>query len=382
MHELTNMSHQMNNTTASSVEYETDNTTGNAASLMYIEHQMQLIQSFYFWWHIIIIPVGIVGNVLCLLVMLQKQNRSISCSVYMGALAVADTIHLLIKGFSAVAFPELSNVIEETATLLCKVTFYCLFTSSQCGVLIILAFLMERVIAVRKPMKAAIILSPKRALIISFIIVAFASLFNIPFIFVASIVKVMETVRCAPDTPGKLGYVIHSMVGLLINGVLPLVIILVVNLMILYTIKSSKAAFGKRKKTKEYHTQARERITSVSGTKDILEMTDDTTVTSGELSVVSRSRSQRERQLTVMTVAMTLAFLLCTMPMHVFGVVWTNIEYQRSVRMQIMFELTGCIVQSLVTLNCAINFYLYILTGSKFRSDLKMLFRCCRRDLG
>ena len=417
------MSHQFNNTTVSSVEYETDNTTGNAASLLYIKNQMQLIESSYFWFHIIVVPVSIVGNVLCFLVMSQKQNRSISCRVYMSALAMADTLHLLTKGFSALGFPEMSNFKEETASLVCKVIKYCLFTSSQSGVLIILALLIERVIAVRKPMKAALILSPSRALIITLIIVAFASLFNVPSIFVASARKFTVTVTCASfEAMGKLGYIIHSIVGLFINGVLPLVSILVMNLMILYTIKLSNAAFGKQKKTKKYHTQTRERITSVSGTIDILKRTDETmensrditasmssapdttasatprtetrhtsqsdweadqegkhTSASRSLASRSRSQSQRDRQLTVMTVAMTLVFLLCTVPFLVLIVVWRNIEYQSSARHQIMWLLSR-IVSSLATLNCAINCYMYILTGSKFRSDLKKLFRCRNRD--
>ena len=340
--EGTNLSFQFNKTTASSVEYETDNTTGNAASLMHIKIQMQLIQSSLFWWHIIIVPVGIVGNVLCLLVMSQKQNRSVSCSVYMRVLAVADTIHLLTKGFYVLGLHEILNFIEETASLMCKVILYCYFTSSQSGVLIILALLTQRAIAVCKPMKVAIILSPNRALIITFIIVAFASLFNIPTIFVATAKKFMGNDDCASDALGKVGYIIKRIVGLFINGVLPLVSILVMNLMILYIIKSSKAAFCKQKKTKKYHTQTRERITSVFGTIDGLEMTNETMVTSGDIttftssdadttasatsgtetrraqsnleadhaskyastshSLASKSRSQWERQLTAMTV--------------------------------------------------------------------------------
>ena len=413
------MSYLMNNTTASSVEYETDNTTGNGESLIYIKTQMQLIQRSYFWLHIIIIPVGFVGNVLCSLVMSQNQNRSISCSVYMRALAVADTIQLLTKAFYALGFPAISHFKEESVSLICKGIMYCTFTSSQCGVLIILALLIERVIAVRKPMKAAIILSPNRALIITSLIAAFAFLFNIPFIFTTSAKKFTVAVRCASDATGKLGYIIHSVVGLLVNGVLPLVSILVMNLMILYTIKSSKAAFGKQTKTTKYHTETKERIPSVSGTIDMLEMTDETTVTSGYIttctpsaagttasatfstdtrhgqsnlevdhagkhtsashSLARQSRTQRDRQLTVMTVAMTLAFLLCTVPLLVHVAVWRNIEYQSSARRQVMFQLTGCIVNTLGTLNAAINFYMYILTGSKFRSDLKKLFYCHNR---
>ena len=68
------MSAAHENTTASSVVNEADNTTGNAASFMIYKKQMALIQSSFFWFHVIIIPFGITGNGLRLLVMSQKQN--------------------------------------------------------------------------------------------------------------------------------------------------------------------------------------------------------------------------------------------------------------------------------------------------------------------
>ena len=53
-----------------------------------------LMDQLHFWWNVVLIPLGIMGNILCLLVVCQKQHRAISCSVYIAALAVCDATTL------------------------------------------------------------------------------------------------------------------------------------------------------------------------------------------------------------------------------------------------------------------------------------------------
>ena len=359
----------------------------------------------------------------------------------MGALAVADTILLLSSAVFYAVSPRITYLREETIQVMCKVVVYSTFTSSQCGVFLILALLLERVIAVSKPMKAAILLSPKRALIISFCVLIFSAVFNVPFIFITSTNLQGETavyMPCASETRGDLASVIHGMAGLVLNGVVPLVGILVMNLMILYVIKSSKYAFGKQKKAKKY-------FKNISSVSDSVDMTTGATVETSvdtkaipqavdyedsmittpdssktrESHVVStdhtetssvksiktepsqsdmvnhskmskaattskmqHGQSQRERQLTMMTMVVTLAFLVCTLPKFVHILIFRNIEYQSSPMRKIVFAWSGFMSQNLNTLNSAINFYMYVLTGSKCRSDLKNLFTCRKGGLG
>ena len=407
--------HQPDDTSASSAVYKADNTTASTSFLANIKNQVTL---FYFWWHVIIVPVGIVGNVLCFLVMSQKRNRLISCGAYMRALAVADTVHMITPAVYSVLFTRVTNLIQETAsiTLVCKAMTYCSFTSGQCGVLIILAILVKRVIVVRKPMKAAPLLSTKRAFIITFTIAVFASLFNIPVIFITSATKVASTVECANNAMGRsrVGYTIYSISMLFFNGALPLVGILVMNLMIFFKIKSSKNAFGKPRKTKKCYKQTKEIITAASGSVDISKITDDIVIPGGDIKLdfldhavaatstsesetrhsqlqsvatnidtetsAPRSHSQRNQQLIIMTVTMTLVFLFLAMPKFVFILTFRSINFQSSATQQIVFAVSTQIALSLVTSNSTINFYIYTLTGSKFRADFKKLFWCTRAD--
>ena len=145
--------------------------------------KVQLFYSIRFWWAVIAIPVGIVGNLLCLLVVSQKQNRSISCSVDMGTLAICDTLVLLRKSlFTYLVFGTTALQIPTFNTI-CSAIAFVNFTSSQSGSMIILAMLLERVIVVTKPLKAAVLLAPKRALIVSLMIPSLSVIFNIPHLF-------------------------------------------------------------------------------------------------------------------------------------------------------------------------------------------------------
>ncbi len=44
----------------------------------------------------VVVCVGVVGNILALLVMLQENNKRISCCVYLAALAVSDHLFLYV----------------------------------------------------------------------------------------------------------------------------------------------------------------------------------------------------------------------------------------------------------------------------------------------
>ena len=186
-----------------------------------IPGHIKLLHSTRFWWSVIVIPVGIVGNILCLLVVSQKQNRSISCSVYMGALAVCDTLVLVANGSQLAALYQGANMLFTDFVLICKASSFMLLTCSQCGSMIILALLLERVIAVMKPLKVASILSPRRSLIITLIICVLQVMFNVPqFLSFTGRLKPMP--HCIPSNQSIASSNVYNMIVLFISGVLPL----------------------------------------------------------------------------------------------------------------------------------------------------------------
>ena len=55
------------------------------------------IHSYYFPF---IVLIGIIGNVLSFLVMIEPRNRHISTCIYMASLSVSDTILIIYQGYS------------------------------------------------------------------------------------------------------------------------------------------------------------------------------------------------------------------------------------------------------------------------------------------
>ena len=200
------------------------------------DFQYKMMNNTRFWFTVIIVPIGVVANILCLLVVSQKQNRSISCSVHMGALAVADIIVLLTMGSQV--YVE-NGFADRVSTWYCKASYYVLFTSSLCGSMIILV-LLERVITVTKPLKAATLLSPKRSLVITFVNCIALALLNVPAFYAFAVDNTL-VFRCGPTAlTTMVSRTVYSFIMLFFRGILPLLGILIMNLVILCAIKSQK----------------------------------------------------------------------------------------------------------------------------------------------
>ena len=86
-----------------------------------------------------------------------------------------------------------------------------------------------------------------------------------------------------------------------------------------------------------------------------------------------RMISKREKQLTTMTVVMTTAFFLCIMPLYVHITVFYFVDWRCDARLTAILWWGSAIAHCLNVLNSAINFFIYVMTGSKFRADLMTL---------
>ena len=136
-----------------------------------------------FWYYLSVALVGIIGNLLSIMVVSRKQNRMLSCSIYMGGLAIADTIVLIahcVLMFTSTVNRFTSTLDAHQLDILCKVFTYLIFTAGNCSTMIVLALLMERTIAVTFPLKIAMFLSPKQALVTTIVLVIIAAVYNIP----------------------------------------------------------------------------------------------------------------------------------------------------------------------------------------------------------
>ena len=75
----------------------------------------------------------------------------------------------------------------------------------------------------------------------------------------------------------------------------------------------------------------------------------------------------------------TFSFLLLTTPAYMFFLFSMIIDFGQSPKHQADFQLFFSTSQKTWYINNGINFFLYILSGTKFRNDFINLFQCCSR---
>ena len=201
---------------------------------------------------------------------------------------------------------------------------------------------------------------------------------------------------------------IYSIVTLFISGILPLFGILIMNLIILFAVKSSKFSWRKqlnkrgsknsqRLRTSDERTRSTTLAASTSsdGTKAMSSLSSTSVATDNmKLSISTMDISncndksdirekqmnnqqnkekkrkeimnKRDMQLTVMTVVMTLTFLMCVPPYYLRSLVYNLLDPPRNIPANMIRFWITSVFANLMTLNSAINFFLYVMTGSKF----------------
>ena len=89
----------------------------------------------------------------------------------------------------------------------------------------------------------------------------------------------------------------------------------------------------------------------------------------------SRSGRIREVQLTAMLLFVAFTLLLLTLPQYIRYLVYIILDHKSDPKTYATFVLVYHITNKLYFTNFAVNFFLYCISGSKFREDIVRLFR-------
>ena len=85
-----------------------------------------------------------------------------------------------------------------------------------------------------------------------------------------------------------------------------------------------------------------------------------------------------KRQIYVMLLLVTFGFLALTTPIYVV-ILWQTFYFQPTAKMFATSYLLLAIGEKTYFTNNGVNFFLYVMSGQKSRTDLKKLFACCKR---
>ena len=225
----------------------------------------------------------------------------------------------------------------------CRLAITLSFMSSLCSILFIINMTFDRFFSIIKPHKAASFNTLKRAKLTIVCIVIFSTLYNIPHLFISSNQGHIYVPYGSVSGPMVQFYYWLSFV---IHFAFPFISLVIMNSFIIRAIHESFKVKGKQ-------------IKGVQG--------------QGEGQIKSS-----ETQVYATLLLVTFAFLTFATPAYVFFFYVMFFDYTKSAYRFAGFHLFYNVAQKLHYTNYGINFFLYVISGGKFRADLIKLFKSWR----
>ena len=293
------------------------------------------------YWFPILVPIGLVGNTLSFLVMIKPNNRKMSTCIYMAAISVNDNVMLLL---ALHAWLVTAVNIHHWHVLECKLNIYFAYFSLQTATYQVLVMTVDKYVAIKWPHRAATYSIPRRAKITILAISVLVLIYNLPHFFITTLIQG----ECYGHSVKSILTKIYSWFTIVLNGIIPFVLLIHMNFVIVKTVKDSHKLF--RSNVGTVGTEQR-----------------------------PNSMKNAENQLTTMLLLVTTLFLILVLSTYVrfiYAAFITSDTPSKFAMSILIFEIS---YKFLVT-NSGINFFLYCLSGKKFRNDLKEIVYCKRQS--
>ena len=216
----------------------------------------------------------------------------------------------------------------------CSIIPYLIKTATLNSTFQVIAMTIDKYIAIKWPHKAATYSSPERAKLIIAPLCILASVYNIPNIFW---VKIIQS-RCVPYSTESMFGKLHSWLSFVLEAIIPFTMLIYMNCIIVKEVRRSRKKFAK-----------------------------DKTGNKGQKSLTN--------QLTTMLLLVTTLFLILHLPSNIRSIYQTFTKRDTPSKYASAMLLVE-IAFELYTTNSGINFFLYCISGQKFRNDVKEIL-CC-----
>ncbi|XP_064636935.1 mu-type opioid receptor-like [Lineus longissimus] len=307
----------------------------------------------YAW--MFIVAFGLFGNVMSIMITMQKDNRRISTCNYMTALAMADSIVLVNEGIWRIFFHVWDSDFPTELDM--QIIWYIGFSFAILSGFYLAEMTIDRLIVVRFPMAAPRLCTTRRActtIVVTCIVVCGLNLyvlFNFKYVHNEQTGHgtLLMTVADAPELE-----TLGTTAQLAIGTILPFLIIVSCNVWIFKVLhKASKK--------------------------------------SSEMGVSKENQKTREKEtahLSRMLLLVSIAYVLTSIPLRIYDVIIGIPEVLAPYRLDeeywsLRYYCQYFIVEDVWEMNFGINFYLYCIGGGKkFRNDVKErlqhILPCCK----
>ena len=229
----------------------------------------------------------------------------------------------------------------------CCIAIYVLFSSTMCSNLLVVSMTFQRFYSIIQPHKSASFNTVKRAKITIACIVLFSFIFRSPHLFATH----FRGKYCIPYAKilDKMSGQFYYWLTFVLNFIIPFVSLVIMNSVIIKTLyKRSRSNLTEAVQTrKEGQSQGQ-------GQTDPMKTV--------------------ERQIYTMLLLVTFGYLLLTTPGYAMLFYVNYVDYLKSPYNFAAYVLFFQVGEKTYYSNFGINFFLYVLSGQKFRKDLVNLF--------
>ena len=273
-----------------------------------------------------VVPSGIILNGISMVVMSMKHNRKSSVCMHMAILAVADNALLLFKIVQIIG-----SELTGAEIFPCPVVVFGHHLFSGIAAYIIVSMTLNKFLSVAFPLKLHLHYDTARVLKVALGIVVSVSVVYCPLILTAGTTET-GALTCTRFSFDAWYIKVYSALLILFYPTIPVAAISCFNIGIIRAI------------------QNRSQLVSSSSSQNI-----------------------QESQVTVMLLLLSITFVILVLPFEMRAVVLLftkpSVNLTEVARGYFIFSVT----YTLVFLNSCVNFFLYLLSGPKFRKDLKNL---------
>ena len=221
------------------------------------------------------------------------------------------------------------------------------FFGSMCSTMFIISMTFDRLYSIIAPHKAAAVNTVTRTRT-TIVFVLFANLlWTLPQLFFTdNIEKNCIPYAKATTTLGQIYF--WSYTAFLFPR--PFILILTMNSVIIHILRKRSMSLGKRS----------ENLGQGQG--------------QGRNDVRISKMKSNNRQTFTMLLLVAFTYLLCSIPLITFGSIRLSVDFTQTAQDVAMAYLLNSVGEKLYYTNFGINFYLYVISGKKFRSDLGKMF--------
>ncbi|XP_076472619.1 putative G-protein coupled receptor 139 [Babylonia areolata] len=294
-----------------------------------------------------ILLLGTFGNVATVVVMRGIKDDNSSHRAILMALAVSDLSLLYVIVLPSWIKTTFNVNLRHEYSAICKIVWWLVYAVNTLSAWLVTAVTVQRTLAIQWPHRIRMLCTWRRTWIVIASVTAVAFAVHVHFLFGMGVSRN----ECYFEDFAFDFYVhVWHWVDMLISSFLPSVCLLVCDVILSLALFRASAAMI---------------VTSRTVSKD-----------AGAASAHHHEDSRRRKaasRTTVMVLAVSSAFLLLTLPVCVFYLVYGD---GADLTNRALWDLLETVAVLMWYSNSAVNFLLYCLTGTKFRTEFLRLVRC------